>query len=81
MTIYPHCIGVAAHSTVRATTLLPSCALREMPVQALESGEAVTYGQTATNRYIGYLPDVPEFYPYMTAEDQKTVIDAVLEAL
>ena len=24
------------------------------------------FGQTATNRYIGYLPDVPEFYSYMT---------------
>lgn len=30
------------------------------------SGEKVTYGQTNTNRYIGYLPDVPEFYGYMT---------------
>ena len=28
-------------------------------------GEPVTYGQTNTNRYIGYLPDVPEFYGYM----------------
>lgn len=28
-------------------------------------GETVTYGQTKTNRYIGYLPDVPEFYSYM----------------
>jgi ABC-2 type transport system ATP-binding protein len=28
-------------------------------------GELVTYGQTKTNRYIGYLPDVPEFYSYM----------------
>ena len=26
-------------------------------------GEPVTYGETATNRFIGYLPDVPEFYP------------------
>lgn len=31
------------------------------------SGEKVTYGQTKTNRYIGYLPDVPEFYSYMTS--------------
>ena len=31
------------------------------------SGERVVYGQTATNRYIGYLPDVPEFYPFLTA--------------
>lgn len=31
------------------------------------AGERVTYGQTKTNRYIGYLPDVPEFYNFMTA--------------
>ena len=31
------------------------------------NGERVVYGQTATNRHIGYLPDVPEFYPFMTA--------------
>lgn len=30
-------------------------------------GENVVYGQTATNRHIGYLPDVPEFYSFMTA--------------
>jgi ABC-2 type transport system ATP-binding protein len=30
------------------------------------NGEKVTYGQTNTNRFIGYLPDVPEFYSYMT---------------
>ena len=30
-------------------------------------GEKVRYGQTDTNKYIGYLPDVPEFYPYMSA--------------
>ena len=29
-------------------------------------GEPVKYGETRTNRYIGYLPDVPEFYGYMT---------------
>ncbi|MEA4890039.1 MAG: ABC transporter ATP-binding protein [Clostridiaceae bacterium] len=28
-------------------------------------GEPVAYGQTKTNRFIGYLPDVPEFYNYM----------------
>lgn len=33
------------------------------------SGEEVVYGQTATNRHIGYLPDVPEFYPFMTAPE------------
>ena len=29
------------------------------------NGEKVCYGQNRTNRYIGYLPDVPEFYSYM----------------
>ncbi len=33
------------------------------------SGERVVYGQTATNRYIGYLPDVPEFYSFMNAPE------------
>lgn len=30
------------------------------------NGEAAVYGQNKTNRYIGYLPDVPAFYEYMT---------------
>ena len=30
------------------------------------NGEKVVYGQNKTNQYIGYLPDVPEFYGYMT---------------
>ena len=33
------------------------------------NGEPVRCGQTPTNRYIGYLPDVPEFYPFMTAPE------------
>ncbi|HPD01197.1 MAG TPA: ABC transporter ATP-binding protein [Acetivibrio sp.] len=28
-------------------------------------GEKVTYGESKANRYIGFLPDVPEFYGYM----------------
>ena len=32
-------------------------------------GERVSYGETRTNRHIGYLPDVPEFYSYMTAPE------------
>jgi len=37
--------------------------------EILVCGEPVTYGQTSTNRRIGYLPDVPEFYPFMTAAE------------
>ena len=33
------------------------------------NGEKVSYGQTATNRFVGYLPDVPEFYSFMTARE------------
>ena len=33
------------------------------------NGERVTFGQTNTNKYIGYLPDVPEFYSFMTAPE------------
>lgn len=36
-------------------------------------GEKVHFGQTVTNRYIGYLPDVPEFYSYMTPLEYLTL--------
>ena len=32
-------------------------------------GQKVVYGQTPTNRHIGYLPDVPEFYSFRTAAE------------
>jgi ABC-2 type transport system ATP-binding protein len=31
----------------------------------LVCGQEVSYGETKSNRYTGYLPDVPEFYGYM----------------
>jgi ABC-2 type transport system ATP-binding protein len=31
--------------------------------------EKVTFGNTRTNRYIGYLPDVPEYYSYMNPKE------------
>lgn len=37
--------------------------------EIIVNGEKVVYGQTDTNRYIGYLPDVPEFYSFMTAKE------------
>lgn len=33
------------------------------------NGMPVRYGNTETNRFVGYLPDVPEFYPYMTPRE------------
>lgn len=32
-------------------------------------GDRVAYGQDLANRHIGYLPDVPKFYSYMTARE------------
>lgn len=36
-------------------------------------GEKVNFGQTSTNRYIGYLPDVPAFYNFMTPKEYLTL--------
>jgi len=35
----------------------------------LVQGEKVTFGETKTNRLIGYLPDVPEFYNYLRPKE------------
>ena len=32
-------------------------------------GKEVTFGENQTNQWIGYLPDVPEYYGFMTAKD------------
>lgn len=37
--------------------------------EILVNGEKVTYGDTKTNRFIGYLPDVPEYYSYMNPKE------------
>ena len=37
--------------------------------EIMAGGEKVVYGQTETNRHIGYLPDVPEFYSFMNAQE------------
>lgn len=56
-------------------------------------GEEAKYGQTKTNRFIGYLPDVPEYYNYMdpreylqlcgqiTGMDQKKITAGTKELL
>lgn len=37
--------------------------------EIMVNGEKVVYGQNDANRYIGYLPDIPEFYSFMTAKE------------
>ena len=43
------------------------------------AGENVVYGQTSVNRQIGYLPDVPEFYPFMTAREYLSFCGEITE--
>ena len=40
-------------------------------------GKKVRFGQTNTNRHIGYLPDVPEFYSYKTPQEYLTLCGEV----
>lgn len=40
-------------------------------------GEEVSFGQSKTNRFTGYLPDVPEFYGYMTAKEYLNLCGAI----
>ena len=40
-------------------------------------GEEVSFGQSKTNKFIGYLPDVPEFYGYMTAKEYLNLCGAI----
>ena len=59
-----------AGKTTTMKTILGLMAADEGEI--LVAGEKVSYGQTKTNRYIGYLPDVPEFYGYMTPYEYLT---------
>ena len=45
--------------------------------QITVNGSAVSYGSTDTNRFIGYLPDVPEFYSYMTPAEYLSFCGAI----
>ncbi|WP_233201400.1 ABC transporter ATP-binding protein [Sporosarcina sp. P13] len=51
-------------------TTLMKCMLGLLPLTAGSisiAGECVTFGETRSNDYVGYLPDVPEFYPFFHA--------------
>ena len=54
--------GAGKTTTMKAVLGLMKADAGEIRV----AGENVVYGQTSTNRHIGYLPDVPEFYSFMT---------------
>lgn len=47
--------------------------------EILVAGEKVSYGQTPTNHHIGYLPDVPEYYSFMTSTEYLTFCGEITE--
>lgn len=57
--------GAGKTTTMKAVLGL----LRPDSGEIFVEGEKVTHGQTKTNQLIGYLPDVPEFYGFMTARE------------
>ena len=72
LTIPEHSIFGFVGANGAGKTTLMKCMLGLLPLTSgtiTIAGETVTFGQTTTNAHIGYLPDVPEFYPYYTARE------------
>lgn len=68
-TVPEHCIyGFVGKNGAGKTTTMKMILglLRTDGGQIKVNGHPVSFGQNQTNKYIGYLPDVPEFYSYMT---------------
>ncbi|MGN0367657.1 MAG: ABC transporter ATP-binding protein [Wujia sp.] len=64
-----HCIFgfVGQNGAGKTTTMKMILGLLKMDAgEILVDGKPVVYGNTVTNRLIGYLPDVPDFYSFMT---------------
>ena len=61
---------VGENGAGKTTTMKMILGLMKMDSgEILVDGTKVLYGNTPTNRKIGYLPDVPEFYTYMTPRE------------
>jgi ABC-2 type transport system ATP-binding protein len=61
---------IGANGTGKTTTMKLILGLLKADGGEIEvCGERVSFGATRTNRFIGYLPDVPEFYGYMRPKE------------
>ena len=61
--------GAGKTTTMKAVLGL----LRPDKGEILVAGEPVTFGETKTNRSVGYLPDVPEFYGFLSPIEYLTL--------
>ena len=58
---------VGRNGAGKTTTMKITLGLLEADAGTVKvCGESAHYGNTKTNRFIGYLPDVPEYYSFMT---------------
>lgn len=67
-------VGFVGENGAGKTTTMKAI-LGLLPIDEGENtvcGEVVQFGSAKTNRWIGYLPDVPQFYSFMTAVEYLT---------
>lgn len=67
-----HCVlgFIGANGAGKTTTMKMILGLLKADAGKIQvAGRTVSYGETKTNRYIGYLPDVPEYYGYMRPKE------------
>lgn len=72
LTIPEHSVFGFVGANGAGKTTLMKCMLGLLPVTSgtiTIAGQPVAFGQTKSNMHIGYLPDVPEFYPYYNARE------------
>lgn len=65
-----HCVFgfIGQNGAGKTTTMKSILGLLKMDKGSIKiCGENVVYGETKTNRFIGYLSDVPEFYSFMNS--------------
>lgn len=69
LSVPEHCVFgfIGENGAGKTTTMKAILGLLQIDEGSLQvCEEQVKYGDNHTNRYIGYLPDVPEFYGFMT---------------
>ena len=71
---------IGANGAGKTTTMKMILGLLKSDAGTIDvCGERVTFGETKTNRKIGYLPDVPEFYSYMRPKEYLKLCADIVE--